>query len=224
VLPFLVDDRVLGIGRGVGRLLGRVGSRVHTDPGEVLRGHASLSDGDARAAFLHTLRTIVDPMGQRVDASDRLYVAQVIPFLIVWGERDPIIPVEHAYTAQRLVPGSRLEDFPDTVVPAQPTPERAASYDGLSVEEVRGHLRTLSPADLAALGEHERANQNRRAIVADIDALLDRELWPGYDGLDVDGVRFGLDGAGPDRISAVMAYERAHQNRAGVVLAAQQRH
>jgi pimeloyl-ACP methyl ester carboxylesterase len=113
VLPLLVDDRVLGIGRGVGRLLGRVGLRVHTDLGEVLRGHASLSDGDARAAFLHTLRTIVDPMGQRVDASDRLYLAQAIPFLIVWGERDPIIPVEHAYTAQRLVPGSRLEVFPD---------------------------------------------------------------------------------------------------------------
>jgi len=113
VLPLLVDDRVLGIGRGVGRLLGRVGLRVHTDLGEVLRGHASLSDGDARAAFLHTLRTIVDPMGQRVNASDRLYLAQAIPFLIVWGERDPIIPVEHAFTAHRLVPGSRLEVFPD---------------------------------------------------------------------------------------------------------------
>jgi pimeloyl-ACP methyl ester carboxylesterase len=113
VLPFLVDDRVLGVGRGIGRLLGRVGLRVHTDLGEVLRGHASLSDGDARAAFLHTLRTIVDPMGQRVDASDRLYLAQAIPFLIVWGERDPIIPVEHAYTAHRLVPGSRLEVFPE---------------------------------------------------------------------------------------------------------------
>jgi pimeloyl-ACP methyl ester carboxylesterase len=113
VLPLLVDDRVLGIGRGVGRLLGRVGLRVHTDLGEVLRGHASLSDGEARAAFLHTLRTIVDPMGQRVDASDRLYLAQAIPFLLVWGERDPIIPVEHAHTAHGLVPGSRLEVFPD---------------------------------------------------------------------------------------------------------------
>src|SRR5215207_17851 len=96
VLPFLVDDRVLRAGRLVGRLLGRAGLRVHTDVGEVLRGHASLSDSEARAAFLHTLRTIVDPGGQRVDATDRLYLAQAIPFLLVWGERDPIIPVEHA--------------------------------------------------------------------------------------------------------------------------------
>src|SRR3954451_11642119 len=113
VLPLLVNEHVLGVGRGVGRVLGRLGLRVHTDLGEVLRGHASLSDGEARAAFLHTLRTIVDIGGQRVDATDRLYLAQAIPFLIVWGERDPIIPVEHAHTAHRLVPGSRLEVFPD---------------------------------------------------------------------------------------------------------------
>jgi pimeloyl-ACP methyl ester carboxylesterase len=113
VLPLLVNERVLGAGRAVGRLLGRVGLRVHTDLGEVLRGHASLSDGEARAAFVHTLRTIVDPRGQRVDASDRLYLAQAIPFLIVWGEHDPIIPVEHALAAHRQVPNSRLELFPE---------------------------------------------------------------------------------------------------------------
>ena len=129
MLPLLVDDRVVGAGRLVGRLLGRVGLRVHTDVGEVLRGHASLSDGEARAAFLHTLRTIVDLRGQRVDASDRLYLAQAIPFLIVWGERDPIIPVEHARAAHRLVPGSRLEVFPDRrplPAPRRPAALRAA--------------------------------------------------------------------------------------------------
>jgi hypothetical protein len=112
---------------------------------------------------------------------------------------------------------------PRTVVPDEPTPGRAAGYDGLSVEEVRGHLPSLSAAALATLGDHERAHRNRSLIVADIDALLDREPWPGYDGLDVDGVRFGLDGAGPDRVTAVLAYERTHRNRAGVLLAIQQR-
>ncbi len=112
VLPLLADERLMGAGRVVGRMLGRVGLRVHTDLGEVLRGHASLADGEARAAFLHTLRTIVDPLGQRVDASDRLYLAEAIPFLLIWGERDPIIPVAHARAAHELVPGSRLEVFP----------------------------------------------------------------------------------------------------------------
>jgi pimeloyl-ACP methyl ester carboxylesterase len=112
VLPFLVDDRIVGAGRLIGSLLGRLGLRVHTDVGEVLRGHASLSDAEARAAFLHTLRPIVDVRGQRVDATDRLYLAESIPFLIVWGERDPIIPVEHGRAAHRHVLNSRLEIFP----------------------------------------------------------------------------------------------------------------
>ncbi len=110
-----------------------------------------------------------------------------------------------------------------TTAAAEPTPgRRPGSYDGLSVEEARAHLRTLSPTELATLGEHERTHRNRGAIVADVDALLGREPWPGYDALDVNGVRFGLDGAGRERRAAVLAYEQAHQNRAGVLLATQQ--
>ena len=107
------NERTLAAGHAVGRALGLIGLRVHTDLGEVLRGHASLADREARAAFLNTLRTIVDFGGQRVDAADRLYLTQAIPFLLVWGERDPIIPVEHALAAHAALPGSRLELFPE---------------------------------------------------------------------------------------------------------------
>jgi pimeloyl-ACP methyl ester carboxylesterase len=144
VLPLLVNERVLGAGRLVGRVLRRVGLRVHTDLEEVLRGHASLSDGEARAAFIHTLRTIVDPWGQRVDASDRLYLAQAIPFLILWGERDPIIPVEHAREAHQLVPGSRLELFPNAGhFPHLDDPLR---FLGLLID----FMETTQPADVHA--------------------------------------------------------------------------
>jgi len=98
-----------------------------------------------------------------------------------------------------------------------------ARYDKLPLNEVLGHLHELRPADLAALGAHERAHQNRAALLAHIDALLHNEPWPGYDALDVDGVRFGLDGAERDRFLTVLVYEQAHRNRAGVVLAAQQK-
>ena len=93
------------------RLFGRVGLHAGTDMAELGRGHASLADPEARSAFINTLRTIVDPRGQRVNASDRLYLAENIPFLLVWGERDPIIPVEHGLAAHELVPSSRLEVF-----------------------------------------------------------------------------------------------------------------
>jgi pimeloyl-ACP methyl ester carboxylesterase len=111
VLPVLASARVLDAGRSVGRLLGRLGIHAGTDLAELARGHASLEDPEARAAFVHTLRTIVDPLGQRVDASDRLYLAENIPFMLVWGEDDSIIPVEHALAAHELVPSSRLELF-----------------------------------------------------------------------------------------------------------------
>jgi pimeloyl-ACP methyl ester carboxylesterase len=111
VLPLLASARLLDAGRSVTRLFGRLGLRAGTDMAELARGHASLADPEARAAFVHTLRTIVDPLGQRVSATDRLYLAENIPFLIIWGERDPIIPVEHGLAAHELVPTSRLELF-----------------------------------------------------------------------------------------------------------------
>jgi len=111
VLPLLASTRVLDAGRSISRLFGRLGLHAGTDMAELARGHASLADPEARAAFVHTLRTIVDPFGQRVDASDRLYLAENIPFMLVWGERDPIIPVEHGISTHELVPSSRLELF-----------------------------------------------------------------------------------------------------------------
>jgi pimeloyl-ACP methyl ester carboxylesterase len=111
VLPLLVNRHLLDAGRLAASLLGKVGLRVGTDIAEMARGHASLADRDARAAFVHTLRTIIDAGGQRVDARDRLYLAEHVPFLIVWGEHDSIIPVAHGRDAHALVPSSRLEVF-----------------------------------------------------------------------------------------------------------------
>ncbi len=111
VLPLLASARLLDAGRAVSRLFGRVGLQAGTDIAELARGHASLADPDAREAFVHTLRTIVDPGGQRVNASDRLYLAENIPFMLVWGDQDPIIPVAHGIAAHELVPSSRLEIF-----------------------------------------------------------------------------------------------------------------
>jgi pimeloyl-ACP methyl ester carboxylesterase len=111
VLPALTHPRLLGAGRAVDGLLSRFGLSVSTDIGEMARGHASLADREARAAFVHTLRTIIDPGGQRVDASDRLYLAERVPFLLIWGARDPIIPLAHGLAAHELVTGSRLEIF-----------------------------------------------------------------------------------------------------------------
>jgi pimeloyl-ACP methyl ester carboxylesterase len=62
---------------------------------------------------VHTARPIIDPSGQRASATDRLYLAEGMPTLIVWGARDPMIPAAHGIAAHALIPHSRLELFPD---------------------------------------------------------------------------------------------------------------
>lgn len=113
VLPLISNGSVRDAGAAVSGLIGRFGFRAGPDIAEFARGYGSLADGDARAAFIHTLRAVIDPGGQRVNASDRLYLAEDMPSLIVWGRRDPIIPVRHAGIAHRGMPGSRLEVFDD---------------------------------------------------------------------------------------------------------------
>ena len=113
VLPLLCATGVRDAVNGVARLLGRAGVRATSDIDEMWRGFCSLGDADSRQAFVHTLRTIVDPGGQRVSATDRLYLAARMPTLIIWGERDPMIPSAHGRAAHEAIPGSRLEIFPD---------------------------------------------------------------------------------------------------------------
>jgi pimeloyl-ACP methyl ester carboxylesterase len=98
-------------GSALGKGLGAIGLRPNPDVAEVARGYASLNDPERRAAFLATLRASVGTGGQRIDAADRLYLAEALPVLIVWGARDPIIPVRHGEDAHRAIPGSRLEVF-----------------------------------------------------------------------------------------------------------------
>jgi pimeloyl-ACP methyl ester carboxylesterase len=111
VLPWIVPRWAVRAGEAVGRAFERVGLGAGPDLAEMGRGYASLVDAGAREAFIHTLRAVVDPGGQRVSALDRLYLAEHLPTLIVWGTEDGIIPVEHGRVAHDLMPGSRLVEL-----------------------------------------------------------------------------------------------------------------
>jgi pimeloyl-ACP methyl ester carboxylesterase len=99
-------------GSSIGRALGRVGWRPAPDLQEVASGFASLADRSTRTAFLHTLRSVVGTTGQRINATNRLYLAADMPTMLIWGENDPIIPAHHAESAHERMPGSRLVTFP----------------------------------------------------------------------------------------------------------------
>jgi len=124
LMPLLFPRLVATAGTDLGRLLGRFGLSAPR-VGEMWRSYSSLAGTENRKAFVRTIRGVIEPGGQTVNALDRLYLAAHLPTLIVWGERDDIIPVEHAYVAHQAVPNSRLSvlegvgHFPHAEAPEQ---------------------------------------------------------------------------------------------------------
>ena len=91
--------------RGVGGVFGRFGLRADPFLTEVWAAWTRLTDVRAQRAFIHTIRAVIDVAGQRVSARDRLYLAHEIPTMIIWGDRDAVIPVAHAPHRPRAHPG-----------------------------------------------------------------------------------------------------------------------
>jgi pimeloyl-ACP methyl ester carboxylesterase len=167
------------------RVAGRAGMRMlrfaHADlarDGEDILGVCdSLRTPPARAAFLRTLRSVVDSHGQAITMLDRCYLAAGMPSLIVWGGRDAVIPVEHARTAHAAMPGSRLEIFPDAGhFPHHSDPERFQQV-------LEDFLATTSPADHSARRWRTMLRDNTRTS-------------PGRERLSPSAVRRRLPGAG----------------------------
>jgi pimeloyl-ACP methyl ester carboxylesterase len=132
----------------------------------IARALRPLERAGARTAFLQTLRSVIDVRGQRVSARDRLYLLRGFPTLIVWGERDHTIPLEHGRRAHGAIPGSRFVTLP-----------RAAHFphledpDGLA-EALRDFLETTEPARIddadwgALLAPRARRRQRDERVAA----------------------------------------------------------
>jgi pimeloyl-ACP methyl ester carboxylesterase len=112
VMPILLSSQMHGVLDAISSWFVRRGLRLGATGREQWRSYTGLSQTGGRVAFIHTVRSVIDVMGQRVSARDRLYLASEVPTLIMWGDRDRIIPVEHAYAAHELIPGSTLVVLP----------------------------------------------------------------------------------------------------------------
>jgi len=99
--------------RRIVETIGRVALRKKLENASVIpelwRSYSSLGDVEGRRAFLRTLRAVIDRGGQSVSASDKLHLAAGMPTLIIWGEEDRVIPVEHGHAAHAVIQGSWLE-------------------------------------------------------------------------------------------------------------------
>jgi pimeloyl-ACP methyl ester carboxylesterase len=129
----------------------------------IARALRPLSEPGARRAFLQTLRSVIDVRGQRVSAVDRLYLLEAMPTLVVWGERDHTIPIEHGRAAHAAIPHSRFATLPKAAhFPHIDDPE------GLAVV-LREFLETTSPARIDEAAWHELVaprSQRRRRMTA----------------------------------------------------------
>jgi pimeloyl-ACP methyl ester carboxylesterase len=108
VLPAVAPQPVLNLGNKLGSWLTSAGIQAPR-AGQMWQAYSSLSDPAARAAFLRTLRSVVDHRGQAVSALAKLHLTVGLPTLLIWGDRDRIIPISHAYAAHEALAGSRLE-------------------------------------------------------------------------------------------------------------------
>jgi pimeloyl-ACP methyl ester carboxylesterase len=113
VLPVLASTGVLGLGvralHAAAALPGFTAEAVSLR--ETARHAASLTERAHLDAFVDTVRAVIGPGGQRVSGTERLYLTEGLPTMVVWGARDPVIPVGHARRAGTLIPHARLELF-----------------------------------------------------------------------------------------------------------------
>ncbi|WP_410659345.1 alpha/beta fold hydrolase [Amycolatopsis sp. lyj-112] len=110
-LTAAVNPVTLAIARGIAAAGRGLGGKLAPETRELTRHLASLADPGRRRAFLFIARSLIDLRGQRASAVDKLYLAQQVPTLLVWGAHDPLIPVEHGRKTAEMLPGSRLTVF-----------------------------------------------------------------------------------------------------------------
>jgi pimeloyl-ACP methyl ester carboxylesterase len=111
ILPVLAPPPVVRLGNKVRTWLSA--ASIQSPRGaEMWSAYASLSDAQTRQAFLRTLRSVVDYRGQAVSALNRMHLTSELPLMIIWGDQDHIIPVEHGHALDELRPGCRLEVLP----------------------------------------------------------------------------------------------------------------
>jgi pimeloyl-ACP methyl ester carboxylesterase len=116
VSPLLRSAALPGVRSLIGLVANRAVMRLLRAGGEqaraVARALRPLETRGAREAFVQTLRAVIDVRGQRVSANDRLYLLEAMPTLIVWGERDHTIPIEHGLAAHAALPHSTFVTLP----------------------------------------------------------------------------------------------------------------
>lgn len=82
------------------RLLSKSGLHELHDLNEVADIYESFSDKSALRAVRRVTGHVVNWRGQFITMTDRTYLASIMPVLVIWGDRDQVIPSSHAEIAR----------------------------------------------------------------------------------------------------------------------------
>jgi pimeloyl-ACP methyl ester carboxylesterase len=146
------------------------------DAAEIRRIVDDLPDKTARGAFFRTLRSVVDWRGQVITALDRSYLTRDTPVMLVWGDRDSVVPVDHAHIAHAAMPGSRLEIFDGAGhFPFRTDPARFVGIlEDFCASTVAAEWSTDRWHELLSLGRAGSPGTNPSAVSADLRTECER--------------------------------------------------
>ena len=160
ILPVIAPRPVLTAGNKLRSWFSAAG--IQSPRGaEMWSAYSSLADSETRQAFLRTLRSVVDYRGQAVSALNRLHLTSELPTMVIWGDQDRIIPVEHGYALHEARPGSRLEVLEG--VGHFPHVERPGDVVDLIDDfiDTTGHPTTRAPAHQSVAAVQQRRRPRR---------------------------------------------------------------
>jgi hypothetical protein len=92
-----------------------------------------------------------------------------------------------------------------------------ADYDKQTARDIAAKLNGFSQRELRMIDAYEIKHENRATITDAIAKLTGEEPWSGYDEQSVDAITTELAGADSASAHKVLAYERDHKARAGVL-------
>jgi hypothetical protein len=95
-----------------------------------------------------------------------------------------------------------------------------ADYDRQTAQDIAAKLNGFSQRELRMIGAYEAKRENRATITDRIAKLTGDEPWSGYDEQSVDAITAALTDADRETARPVLAYERDHKDRSGVIDAA----
>ncbi|MEY3732758.1 MAG: hypothetical protein RL347_117 [Actinomycetota bacterium] len=113
VLRAAVSPRVVNTLHWTRSTLSRLGLRHRGVSERTLAKLQRLQDESRLTGFVSTVRGVIGPEGQRVQAVDRLEGLSPEHVLIIWGDADAMLPVEHGRRAHAIVRGSHFVEIAD---------------------------------------------------------------------------------------------------------------